>query len=87
VVRANRAPGDQVRDVLRADRIEVFGARRHAHVPQVKQQASSESQAVIDAKAAVQPRIVDQTLPTNGRARFLEIHAHHQEQIRLQRLL
>src|SRR5205823_2035717 len=29
----------------------------------------------------VEPRIVDQTLPADGRARLLEVHAHHDDQL------
>ena len=38
-------------------------------------------QSLVDPEAAVEVGIVDQTLPTDRRARFLEIDAHNDQQI------
>src|SRR5690606_1222272 len=75
--RADRAPGHQVGDVLRRDRVQVLATGRQAQVVDVAQQAAGDAQALVDAEAAVQVRVVDQALPADGGARFLEVHAHH----------
>jgi len=46
-----------------------------------------DAQAVVDAEAAVEVRVVDQALPADGGARLLEVHAHHDLEVALQPLL
>jgi hypothetical protein len=84
--RADGAPRDQVRDVLRAQQVEEFGRRRQAERVDVEQQLSRRAQPFVDAEAAVQTRIVDVALPADRRARLLEVHAHRDQQIVLQRV-
>src|SRR5690606_9894395 len=71
--RADRAPADEVGDVLRADDVEEFGAGRQAEFVDVQQQFARDAQAVVDAEAAVEVRIVDQALPADRGARLFEI--------------
>ena len=73
---ADRAPGDEVGDVLRRDHVEVFAAGGHSGGVDLEQQFARDSQTVVDAEAAVHVRIVDQPFPTDGGAGLLEIHAH-----------
>ena len=75
--RADRAPGDQVADVLRRDHVEELAARRQAEPVDVDQQLARDAQAFVDAEALVEVRVVDQALPADGGARLLEVHAHH----------
>ena len=75
--RADRAPADQVADVLRADHVQELAARRHAQAVDLHQQLPRDAQALVDAVALVQVRVVDQALPAHGGARLLEVHAHH----------
>ncbi|ABA52352.1 hypothetical protein BURPS1710b_A0311 [Burkholderia pseudomallei 1710b] len=84
--RADRAPGDQIRDVLRAQQIEEFGAGGQAERVDVDQQPARGAQPFVDAEAAVEARIVDVALPADRRARLLEIHAHHDQQVVAQRV-
>ncbi len=79
--RADCAPGDQIGDILRRDHIEKFRPRGHPQFVQFQKQLARDAQAVIDAEAAVELGIVDQTLPADRRARFFEIDAHHDQQI------
>ncbi|MNS89408.1 hypothetical protein D3C72_1234200 [compost metagenome] len=79
--RADRAPADQVGDVLRADHVEVLGAGGHAHLADVQQQLARGAQAVVDLEAAVHVRVVDQALPAHRGTRLLEVHAHHHFQL------
>ncbi len=79
--RADRAPADQVGDVLRADHVEVFGAGGHAHFADGQQQLARGAQAVVDLEAAVHVRVVDQTLPAHRGARLFEVHPHHHLQL------
>ena len=75
--RADRAPADQVADVLRADHVEELAARRHAQAVDLHQQLARDAQALVDAVALVEVRVVDQALPADRGARLLEVHAHH----------
>ena len=45
-----------------------------------QQQLAREAQALVDAEAAVEVRVVDQALPADGRARLLEVDAHDDAQ-------
>jgi hypothetical protein len=74
---ADRAPGDQVTDVLRADHVEKLAAGRHAHAVDVQQQLARDAQAFVDAEALIEVGVVDQAFPAHGGARLLEVHAHH----------
>jgi hypothetical protein len=84
--RADRAPGDEVRDELRGDRVEELAACGHPHLGQVEQEAARHAQALVDLEALVELRVVDQALPADDRARLLEVHAHHDQQILAQLL-
>ena len=79
--RADRAPGHRVRDVLRRDRVEPFAAHRQADRDDVAQQLAGGAQAAVHVVAAVHARVVDQALPAGDRARLLEVHPHHDQQV------
>src|SRR5262245_10214842 len=74
--RADGAPGHEIRDVLRRDRVEVLDAGRQAELVDLAKQAAAETQTLVDVEAAVEVGIVDEPLPADGRARLLEVHAH-----------
>ena len=74
--RANRRPRDQVGDVLRHDGVQKFRRRRQPHAGDFQQQPPRNFQARFDVLRPVEVRIVDQTLPADGGARFFEIDAH-----------
>jgi hypothetical protein len=80
IARADCAPSDQVAEELRADRVERLGARGQAQFVDVAQDLAGKLQAFGDVERVVHVRVVDQALPAGGGARFLEIHAHHDEQ-------
>ena len=80
VARADRPPADQIADVLRCNRIQPFGRRRQPQAKHVGQHLACQPHALADIEAAIQIRVVDQTLPADRRARLLEIHAHHDHQ-------
>ena len=73
---ADGAPADEVGDVLRSDRVEHLGGRRQAEIEHVPQESAGEPQPLGDVVRAVQPWVHDQPLPADCCARFLEIHAH-----------
>ncbi len=79
--RPDGAPGDGVRDVLRADGLEELAAHRQALVEYVQQQRTGRAQPARHIERLVQPRIVDQALPPGGGARLLEVHAHHHQHV------
>ncbi len=73
----NRAPADQVPDVLGRDHVQKFAGRGHAQAVDVDEQLAGDAQAFVDAVAAVQVGVVDQALPADGGAGLFKIHAHH----------
>ena len=75
--RTDRAPGDQVADVLRRDDVEKLTARRHARAVDFEQQLARDSQAFINAKALVEVGVVDEAFPADRRTGLLEIDPHH----------
>ena len=79
--RADGAPRDQIGDVLRAEQVEKFGGRGQPETVDVEQQLPRETQAFVDAEAAVQTRVVDIAFPADRGARLLEVDAHHDQQI------
>ena len=84
--RANCAPAHQIADELRRQQIQKLGAHWQAQLQNVQQQAARHREAFVDRKAAIQMRVVDIALPTHGRARLLEVHAHHHQQVAFQRI-
>jgi len=75
--RADRAPADEVADVLRADGVQQFAGRGHAQAVDVDEQFARDAQALVYAVAAVEVGVIDQPLPADGGAGLFEIHAHH----------
>ena len=75
--RANRAPADQIAQVLRGNHVQKLAASRQAHAVDFNQQLACHAQAFVDAVAFIQVRVVDQALPAHGGAGFFEVHAHH----------
>ena len=67
------------RQVLRHDRVERFGGRRHAEVGQVQQQFARDADAFLDVEGVVHVGIVDEAFPAHRRARLLEVDAHDQQ--------
>ncbi len=80
--RADRAPRDQVADVLRRDDVEEFAARGHAGLVDAHEDVARDAQPLVDPEAAVQVRIVDQPFPADRGARLLEVHAHEDLEVR-----
>ena len=78
--RADCHPANQVGQVLRHDRIEELGRRREAHLGDVEQELSALLQPGCDVEGVVQVRIVQETLPADGRPRLLEVDTHDDEQ-------
>ena len=59
------------------DHVEKLAAGRHAEAVDVEQQLARDAQALVDAVALVEVRVVDQALPADRGARLLEVDAHH----------
>lgn len=51
---ANRAPRDQVRDVLRRDCVEQLAACGEAHLGNLEEEAAGEAEPLVDLEAAVE---------------------------------
>ncbi len=79
--RADRAPTDQIGDILRADQIQKLGAGWHALGIEIEEQLARQAQALVDLEAAVEVRIIDQALPAHRGARLLEVDPHHDQQL------
>ena len=72
----NRAPCNQIRDILRRDHIQVFSGRRHSKLVDAQQQLARQPQAIINSIRLIHVWVIDQPLPTHSRAGFLKIHPH-----------
>ena len=84
--RADRAPGDQIGDVLGRDHVEELAAGRQAEFVDLDQHLARDAQAAIDIEAAIEPGIVDQPFPSDGGAGLFEIDPHHDLEAVLQPL-
>ena len=76
---ADCRPGDDVGDVLGDDRVEHFGGDRQPDVDDAEHQLAGDEDPFFDVVGLVEIRVVDQPLPADGGAGFLEIGAHHQQ--------
>ena len=70
------APADEVRNILRSNKIKILGCRGNAHLVHVKEQLARDAEAVIDVEGVVKVRIVDESLPADRGAGLLEVNAH-----------
>ena len=61
--RADSTPTDQICNVLRANRIEQFGANRDTKVSEVTEKLTSNSKSFVDVEGSVEVRVVDETFP------------------------
>ncbi len=77
---ADGAPTDQVGDVLRTDGIEQFRRARQSELIDAQENRPGQFQAGGDVTGAVQVGIVDQTFPSDGGPRFLEIGSHDDQE-------
>ena len=77
----NGAPDYQVRVELRRDRVEKFARRGETQGENIEEKISRRTQAVVDRKATVEIRVVDQSLPAHRCAWLFEIDAHHDAEI------
>ena len=75
--RANRAPGDQVAQVLGRDHVQKLTASGQAQAIDLDEQLARNTQSLVDAEGFVQIGVVDQALPADRGARFFKIHPHH----------
>ncbi len=73
---ADGRPGDQVAVVLRAVRVERFGAGWQAEFIDLQQEVAGLLHAHVDLEGVVHERVVDVALPADGGARLFEIDAH-----------
>ncbi len=79
---ADRAPGDEVSHVLRADGLQEFGGRGQTQCGDLLQESAGCAQARGDVVAAVQMGgIVDEALPANSGARLFEVGPHDDQQV------
>lgn len=69
--RTNCTPTDQVRDVLRADRIEQFRADGDAEMCEVAKELTGDTQTFVDVEGSVEVGVVDETLPADCCSGFL----------------
>lgn len=73
---SNGAPRHEISSVLRSDCVQEFASGGKTHLRYVQQKSATKPKALVDLETAVHVRIIDETLPANGRARFLEIDSH-----------
>src|SRR5262245_40177268 len=85
--RANSSPTDKVRNVLRRNHVEVLDACGYFDAVQFDEKLPACAQTFVDLKAAIQLRVVDQTLPADSSTWFLEIHTHDDQKVGLKSIL
>ena len=78
---ADRAPRHQVGDELGRDGVEELAPGRQPHLGEVEQESPRQAQPVVDREAPVEPGVVDQPLPPDGRPRLLEVDAHDEQEV------
>jgi len=78
---ANRTPRNKICGVLGADCIEEFASRGEAHLRDIKQKRTRNAESAVDLEGAVHIRVIDETFPSNGRTRLLEVDAHNDVEI------
>ena len=74
---ADGTPGDEVGDVLGRDGVEQLGADGDAHRGEVAEELAGEAEALVDLERAVNVGVVDEALPADSRARFLDQTVSH----------
>lgn len=67
----NSTPGDEVGNVLRRDSVQKLGSDGNADVGKIAQELTSLTETFVDLEGAIEVRIIDETLPSNGGAGFL----------------
>jgi hypothetical protein len=75
-----RAPIATQLTVLRRDRVEELAADGETERKDFHKEAASREESCVHAVAAIESRIIDQTLPTEGRSRLLEVDPHDNEE-------
>jgi hypothetical protein len=76
---ADRGPADELRKILRHDRIERLGRGGDLDLREVQQQLAREPDALLDLERVVHVGVVDEPLPADRRARLLEVDAHQHD--------
>lgn len=66
---------------MRADGVEHFAGDGQAFGGDVAEEFPRDGEALIDLERLVQVGVVDQTLPTNGRAWLLKIRSHDDDEV------
>ncbi len=79
---ADRRPADEVGEVLRDDRIEKLGRGRDLFFRHCEKQLAGETQSLFDVEGLVQIGVVDHAFPADGGARFFEVGAHDENELR-----
>src|SRR5580658_3886094 len=79
--RADGSPAYEIREVLRRNHVEELGAGRHSHLCQIEEEATCNAQSVTDAERFIEVWIVNQPFPTQSSPRFLEVNAHHDQEV------
>jgi len=64
-------PGNEISDVLGGDGVEKLGSDRNAQVGKIAQELTSEAETFVDLEGPVEVWVVDETLPSDSRTRFL----------------
>ena len=78
---SDRTQRDEVGEELWADGIQHLRRDGHALVREVAEQFATHSQPLVDLVRLVDVRVVDQALPADGGAGFLEVGAHDDQEV------
>mmetsp|Transcript_30719 Transcript_30719/g.60489 ORF Transcript_30719/g.60489 Transcript_30719/m.60489 type:complete len:306 (+) Transcript_30719:1179-2096(+) len=78
---ADCAPCDEVSDVLGHECVKKLAGHRDTNLVNISQKFPSDAQTLVDLECLVKVGVVDQALPADCCAGFLEVHAHQHEDI------
>ena len=79
--RPNRAPANEVGNELRHNCVKELTACRQPHVGNIQQKCARNMQALVNAEATINERVIDKAFPADVGAGFLEIDAHDDQKL------
>lgn len=75
--RTDSPPTDEIREIQGGKWIEKFCRRRNSYICNIKKKLPCYSKSFFNHISSIQMRIINESLPSYSRSRFLEICAHH----------
>lgn len=81
--RSDRAPGYEVSRVLRTNGVQELAAGGQPHFCDIQKKGTRYAETLVDLEATIHFWVVDETLPTHGGTRLLEVDTHDDMEVLL----